>query len=97
MLAVAQARQAAARSGAPGTLQRPPSAAQTPVQIAHSPMLDSYLAGLQLGYDSLAELSAVEQLRLQMAMDRLNKFMQTLSNIEKKSADSDTAIIQNMK
>jgi len=60
-------------------------------------MLDSYLAGLQLGYDSLAELSAVEQLRLQMAMDRLNKFMQTLSNIEKTSVDSGTAIIQNMK
>ena len=47
--------------------------------------------------DSANEMSEMESLRLQMAMDRVSKFMQTLSNIEKKDSDTDAAIIQNMK
>ena len=47
--------------------------------------------------DSLSELGEIESLRLQMAMDRLSKFMQTLSNILKKMSDTDSEIIQNLK
>ena len=43
------------------------------------------------------ELSEMEQLRLQMAMDRLAKMMSTLSNILKKMADTASQITQNLK
>jgi hypothetical protein len=43
------------------------------------------------------ELSELEQLRLQMAMDRLAKLMGTLSNILKKMADTASQITQNLK
>jgi hypothetical protein len=47
--------------------------------------------------DSMTELGQSEGLRLQMAMDRLSKMMQTLSNVEKKIADTEMAIVQNLK
>lgn len=43
------------------------------------------------------ELSEMEQLRLQMAMDRLAKMMSTLSNILKKMSDTASQITQNLK
>jgi hypothetical protein len=47
--------------------------------------------------DSMSELSEMESLRLQMAMDRLSKLMSTLSNIMKKTAEVGLAITQNIK
>ena len=47
--------------------------------------------------DSLSELGETESLRLQMAMDRLSKLMQTLSNLEKKAADTASSIVKNLK
>jgi len=47
--------------------------------------------------DSMNEVSEMTSLRLQMAMDRMSKLMQTLSNIEKKESDTDSAVIQNLK
>jgi hypothetical protein len=47
--------------------------------------------------DSLSELSEMDQLRLQMAMDRLSKMMSTLSNILKKMSDTASQITQNLK
>ena len=47
--------------------------------------------------DSLSEMSEMTSLRLQMAMDRRSKFVVSLSNILKKIADSDNAIVQNLK
>ena len=47
--------------------------------------------------DSLGELGEMESLRLQMAMDRLSKFMQTLANILKKMSDTESEIIENLK
>ena len=47
--------------------------------------------------DSLSELSETEALRLQMAMDRMSKFMTTLSNVLAKISDTDSAITQNLK
>jgi len=40
---------------------------------------------------------ASEQLRLQIAMDRMSKMMSTLSNILKKASDTAQAITQNLK
>ena len=47
--------------------------------------------------DSLSELSEVLQLRLQMAMERWQRAMSTLSNLLKKVSETSSAIIQNLK
>jgi len=47
--------------------------------------------------DSKSELGETESLRLQMAMDRVSKFMTALSNLEKKASDTDSSMIQNFK
>jgi hypothetical protein len=49
------------------------------------------------GLDSLSELGETESLRLQMAMDRLSKLMDTLSNLLKKNSDAAQGIVKNMK
>jgi len=47
--------------------------------------------------DTLSEMGELESLRLQMAMDRLSKFMTSLSNLLKKSADTAATIARNLK
>lgn len=47
--------------------------------------------------DSLSEMGEMESLRLQMAMDRLSKFMTALSNIMKKISDTADGIVSNLK
>jgi hypothetical protein len=47
--------------------------------------------------DSLSEMGEMESLRLQMAMDRLSKLMSTISNLLKKSSDTQQSITQNLK
>ena len=47
--------------------------------------------------DSMNEMSEMTSMRLQMAMDRLSKLMESLSNILKKISDSQQNIIKNMK
>jgi len=47
--------------------------------------------------DSLADLTQEQQLRLQLYQDRYSKFFQALSDIMKKSSDTQNAIITNMK
>jgi putative addiction module CopG family antidote len=47
--------------------------------------------------DSMSEMSEMESLRLQMAMDRFSKVMSALSNILKKISDTQSAIITNLK
>ena len=47
--------------------------------------------------DSLSGLSEEEELRLQLVMDRLAKFMNTLSNVTKRISDTQNAIVQNFK
>jgi len=53
--------------------------------------------GRQSNLDALSELSETESLRLQMAMDRVSKMMETLSNVLQKIADSGDSIISNFK
>ncbi len=47
--------------------------------------------------DSMSEMGETESLRLQMAMDRMSKLMETLSNLLKKISDTESSITQNMK
>jgi len=47
--------------------------------------------------DSLSELSELEQLRLQMAVDRRSKAMSVLSNVLKKMSEAQAAIVANQK
>jgi hypothetical protein len=47
--------------------------------------------------DSISELSEMESLRLQNAMDRMSKLMSTLSNLLKKASDTASGITQNLK
>ena len=63
------------------------------VATLYAKQLQAEMAGL-LERDDLSEM---DQLRLQMAMDRLAKMMSTLSNILKKMADTASQITQNLK
>ena len=47
--------------------------------------------------DTMSDMSEEESLRLQMMMDRRSKFIETLSNIEKKIAETEDSIVQNLK
>lgn len=47
--------------------------------------------------DSLSEMGEMESLRLQMAMDRMSKFMFALSNFMQKASDTSSSITQNIK
>jgi hypothetical protein len=47
--------------------------------------------------DSLSEISTLDSLRLQMAMDRRSRLISTLSNIMKKLSDTDNTLVQNLK
>jgi len=47
--------------------------------------------------DSLADMSEMDQLQLQMAMDRLSKAMSVLSNVLKKISDTRGSITNNIK
>ena len=59
--------------------------------------VDAELDAIKQDLDSKSELSELESLRLQMAMDRLSKMMSTLSNLLKKISDTSSGIAQNLK
>ena len=66
--------------------------------------LVNQLAGIALGVgtlkgdlNSLSQLSEMESLQLQMAMDRVSKLIATLSNVLKKISDTAEIITQNLK
>ena len=59
--------------------------------------LDDEVGSLQRDMDAKADLSELESLRLQMAMDRISKMMASLSNLLKKLADTNSSIVQNLK
>lgn len=52
---------------------------------------------LRTKLDQLSEMGEMEQLRLQMQMDRMSKALSTLSNILKKISDTASGITQNIK
>ena len=55
------------------------------------------VAQIKQTLDSKSELGETESLRLQMAMDRVSKMMNTLSNLLQKISDSEAAITRNLK
>jgi hypothetical protein len=59
--------------------------------------LESVLENLKNRLDSMSEMGEMLSLRLQMAMDRRSKLMETLSNIMKKISSTESAIVQNLK
>lgn len=67
------------------------------VATLYAKQLQAELAELLEKADTVGELSELDQLRLQMAMDRLAKMMSTLSNILKKMSDTASQITQNLK
>ena len=68
---------------------------RTLVLDAHK--FDNLTDSIKNKLDSLSELGEIESLRLQMVMDRLSKFIQTLANILKKMSETDSEIVQNLK
>ena len=61
------------------------------------PQFDARLVAAKANLDSLNDMGEMESLRLQMAMDRMSKFMSTLSNLLKKVSDTGATITQNLK
>lgn len=59
--------------------------------------LASYVAGLSDGKDTMSELGEMQQLQLQMHLDRRQKAFEVLSNLLKKESDSQHTIIGNLK
>ena len=59
--------------------------------------IDALADKMKNDLDGLSEMGETESLRLQMAMDRLSKMMETLSNLLKKISDTQQTITQNMK
>jgi hypothetical protein len=65
--------------------------------LAMADVFRNQLDEIKSKLDSLSELGEMESLRLQMAMDRFSKFMQTLSNLLKKMEDVQSLVTQNIK
>jgi hypothetical protein len=65
--------------------------------LAESAAIISGREQIRGGAESMSELSEMGSLRLQMAMDRRSKFMNTLSNMMKKVSATRDAVVQNMK
>jgi hypothetical protein len=73
----------------------------TPVSIASTvpPPLspNATMAEKEKRLDDLSDLSEEQQLKMQMAMDRMQKAEQTASNILKKLSETQSSIIRNLK
>ena len=59
--------------------------------------LDSLRDQVKSDLDSISDMSEMDQLQLQLAMDRLSKAMSVLSNVLKKYDDTTKNIVGNMK
>jgi hypothetical protein len=59
--------------------------------------LDASIDELKDKLDSLPEMGEMDQLKLQMLMDRASKAQATLSNLLKKISDTQSAVVQNIK
>ena len=68
-----------------------------PGKIRTPAQLEAIHEALEGRLDSLSEMSSVQALRLQMAMDRRSKMLEALSNIMKKMSNTSDTINQNTK
>jgi hypothetical protein len=97
---VAPARKAAMQQEARALLARAEKARHGYAPAHGQPSkaeLDAAIDSVKNDLDSMSEMGEMESLRLQMAMDRMSKLMQTLSNLLKKISDTQQSIIQNIK
>lgn len=73
----------------PVRLQSPPAPTYANLQALQN--------SLRSQLDSMSELGETESLRLQMLMDQRSKFLEALSNIMKKTSDTQSSILANLK
>jgi putative addiction module CopG family antidote len=74
------------------------SVRRVPTNMHKGPIKDvGVLHAIQYELNSMSEMSEMESLRLQMAIDRFSKVMSALSNVLKKISDTQSAIITNLK
>jgi hypothetical protein len=73
----------------PVRLQSPPEPTYANLQVLQN--------SLKSQLDSMSEMSDTQSLLLQMSMDRRSKFMETLSNVMKKTSDTQSSILSNLK
>lgn len=73
----------------------PPLPPRKPVQTVSG--LKSMLDDLKGKLDGMNEMSEMTSLRLQMTMDRRSKFIETLSNLMKKTSTTQDILVQNIK
>lgn len=59
--------------------------------------LDEAIIGIQISTNALSELGEIDSLRLQMAMDKVSRFEEVISNILKKINDTSNDILKNLK
>jgi hypothetical protein len=59
--------------------------------------IDASIDKMKRDIDGMSEMGEMENLRLQMAMDRMSKMMSTLSNLMKKMSETSQGITQNLK
>ncbi|HUO98615.1 MAG TPA: hypothetical protein VMU01_08090, partial [Rhizomicrobium sp.] len=67
------------------------------VHALSAQQLNAEAQALKSQYDSMSDLSEMQSMRLQMAMDRYSKVMETRSNILKKIDQTDDSITKNLK
>ena len=65
--------------------------------IPRSAALDDFLASQKVSYDSLGDMSQEQQLKLQMALEHKSKAESAASNVMKKTSDTESGIIRNIK
>jgi len=98
-LRAASTRMKQDQSGLRDAMTAPRQDAGTPVLATSASVrtLDAAKDAAQDDKDSLSDMGEMEQLRLQALMDRRAKAEEMLSNMMKKSSDTQNAIIGNMK
>lgn len=99
--ASAQTPLAAGRQAAP-TVKTAPLAAKPPADLLAAKQkelaeIDAQLAPLQREKDSLGSLGAEKQMRLQAMTERRSKVAQQISEMMKKTSDTQSSIVQNIK
>ena len=80
--------------------QAPASPTVRRLQVHPNPTfadLNAVQNDLKSRLDSMNEMSEMDSMRLQMAMDRRSKFLEALSNLMKKISDTSDSVVQNMK
>lgn len=72
-------------------------AALKPTAEVDQATLDATRNEMKNKLDSMSEMSETQAMRMQMYMDRVSKFMSTLSNLLKKASDTAAQTTQNLK